>query len=390
MIRPCRHCEMPFAPQRSAKYCSDACLIAARERTCRFCGKQFHVHQDTQVGHYCSNECLLKAVRTRGLHEAERARRERHPGRILVPCLWSDCPRPHDLVSIQRSRASDARHPECKVAYRQSPAYRDARWPRQGADVVCEGCGTDLGYRPPAMMDRLLCRDCARQRDKMVRRSRSEEKRGEEHVCGLLACSNRFHAKPARVARSKTGKVYCCHAHARADCSTRTTVRCIACGNTRFYKAAHIPLSVDRDTMSWTCPGCRQPKSAMRVFACLQCAKSYRRRVYFGPRETKQHFCSFGCRRLYYRDLRRRANPCRQCGNIIERRGHGNVYCGWDCYTAHKTGRPNKHYRPSKAEIRVLDAWAAGARGPVRVLAKVTRTSPATVQKLIKAGKLVA
>jgi hypothetical protein len=131
--------------------------------------------------------------------------------------------------------------------------------------VVCEGCGTDLGYRPPAMMDRLLCRDCARQRDKMVRRSRSEEKRGEEHVCGLLACSNRFHAKPARVARSKTGKVYCCHAHARADCSTRTTVRCIACGNTRFYKAAHIPLSVDRDTMSWTCPGCRQPKSAMRV-----------------------------------------------------------------------------------------------------------------------------
>jgi len=382
--RPCQRCGTLFSPKGNAKYCSEACSAAARQRTCGSCGKTFHVRQDNQVGHYCSRQCILNDVRALGIEAAEKVRHQQ--GRIEVPCVCPDCPRLHVLISVQRNRAIYAHHSECEDRYRALVASKRG-YARRGAVLTCERCKREIGYRKPSRLDQKLCRACATQQTRGT--AHPNTRRGEMRVCALPECSNVFYAKAARIKHSKTGRLFCCPEHAHAGARTAVSVRCRACNAERRYEPSKLPVDVDRSTMTWTCPTCRPHKSGMVSFTCLHCDKAYRRRTYFGAHETREHFCSAACRRLYHREVRRRATPCRRCGSVIERRGKGNVYCSWDCYIAAKTGRPNRHYRPSKAELRVIEKWRAGVRG-VRPLARASEASVNTVQKLMRTGKIAS
>lgn len=382
MIHTCRRCEKSFPGTRAGTlYCSDACKEADNTRICKLCGKTFHV----TFGHtrlYCGRKCAGQADREVAIQASATKRRSQ---RISVPCIWPDCPRPYDLLSLPSSwtkHPSKQRHPECRAAYRL--ACGGGTKPRKGRVVECKGCGTTIGYRMPSQTGQEYCNLCAHRH---LRGKPRPIKSGEWRTCPFETCSNVTYVSPSRAARASV--TFCSVAHRFAALESGVIVTCRVCGSVKRYSPSLLPRAMDRATMTWVCTDCRPRKTAVRSFTCAQCHDSFTRRVSLTSSVDDDRFCQASCRKQYYREMRRRANPCQYCGKVIERRGRHKAYCNWDCYIAGKTGQPLPHYHPSKAELRIIAAWTAGARG-VRPLARASSASINTVQKLIKAGKIAS
>lgn len=387
MIRQCRRCDNPFTvtPQRR-RYCSDACVEAACKRRCERCGDTFSVPKG-KPGHikkHCSVECRAAANQLNATARGKlSSQRRSETGRTFVACIWPDCPRPQELISLQRCQAKRPmfhRHPECREAYRRF--CHGGTKPRKGAELVCQGCGKPIGYRPASRLDQEYCGTCAYQRVGGYKPRTG----GEVRICALNGCAEEVWVATWKIKKSKTGNFYCTRVHAglaaRAPC-----IRCRSCGREQDLLADRQPLTLDLATLTFVCRACRPKQTISRWLVCArpECRKNFRRQVPINEGVDHLRFCTDACRKQHYRVERR----CVFCDKVITKRARYKVHCSRECYKQGKIGQPNPHYRPSQAELSILKEWQKGVRG-VRPLARASGSSVNTVQKLIKAGKLTA
>jgi len=426
MVHLCRHCGIHFTPTATLRwYCSEECQRAAHERACEVCGRLF-LGKIGNPGRYCSNECHGQAKHNAAMARAEArcaslervcdlcdtvfvpkrgnkgpycsrvctarskldaalrgaaSRRDLRPLVMAVCAAGGACLTPSEPLPSRRARY----HHACLHAVRTSGQWTP---PRTGAVIACQECGRDIGYRSPSELCQKYCADCAvHKRTSRTRKGMPVRHRlGEVVPCAFHGCATMVYVEPGRLKRSVTHA--CCRAHSRAALRLAGQVHCTACGGERYFRPSAIPQAVDRSTMTWVCSVCRPKKTTVREFECLYCHMPVLRRVLVdGP--VGDRFCRAAHRDKYYHEMRRRSNPCRYCGAIIQRKGSHVTYCNWDCYTAAKQGRPLQRHKPSKAELRIKAAYRKGVRG-VRPLAAVSKTSKTTVQKLIAAGKIAA
>lgn len=390
MVRLCGRCKTPFHPSRHNKtYCQTCMDLAQRPRICAHCGDTYKIVTPARLdsSKYCKNKCRLAAVRQSAIDGAAKARTER--GRINVQCALAksgQCPQPDKLIPVVRSVAADNHYhkPACLAVFRAGGIGRVHLSKRE--ERFCKTCPQSLGLRYPSCRTE-HCRDCARTLQKGQPKAR---RAGNLYQCAARGCSTRVYVAPWQAKMSTTGDFYCENHDGRRARRTVVTVRCTVCNSRRGYYESKVPQTVDLKTLTWTCLACRPYKTVWRRFVCAECHAPFARRVKVAGPDPDVRFCKAACRKTYYRKVREQANPCRQCGGVIKRRGRCyKGYCKMACYTAAKTGQPRPHYRPSKAELRILAAWVAGTRG-VRPLAVVSGTSKSTVQKLVNAGKIAS
>lgn len=391
LTRLCKResCGQPFTPtMRNKAYCPACTALAARPRLCQRagCGLVYTVKSPAALdSKYCSIPCSLTANRQNACDAAAKARRAR--GRVEVECALvksGRCLHPDDLITVVRSRSGAPTHhkPDCQAIGRETGYGRK----KKGATRACEKCGQDLGYRFPSDATK-YCRDCGCGTCKGRSLPRG---RGEWHTCASVKCDNRIYVAPWRAKLSAAGLFYCEDHDGRRARRTATRVRCTKCKSIGRYHKGKVPTSIDPATLTWICLACRSYKTAVRSFLCMECGDLFERRVKTSAPDTGVHLCrKTSCRSAYREKIRAQSPPCAYCGEVIQRRGRHRKYCDWTCCRAAKKGRPVFHYRPSKAEQRIMAAWKGGARG-VRPLARVSRTSPATVQKFIRAGKIAS
>lgn len=387
MIHHCIQCGVEFTATRQNHPVCQACKDANSAAVCVHCGQIFARARQTQS--YCSQRCRLAAMQSRGT--AAQAQARRIQGRIEVRCIWPHCPTPELLISVRRSQGERHYHPDCYQGHLKAGAGLRNRYV-----VNCAHCGKKL---------------------------------------------ERTASRVASVAHS-----FCSKDHAFAwQRAARPSVRCVQCGTTTVAAPSQTKRypTVDQETMTWTCPACRHDKAvAARSSVCTHCGVSFTAwhakpgiprfccRAHFfvwraahrppkaivrivcaycqieaesGLRDSQDvtftmprcrvkrsrlHFCSKRHRALYVHEKRRRTSVCQHCGSIIQRKAHYPAFCDRTCYSAFRRGRERITWRVTDAERRLQAAWVAGVRG-VRPLARESGASVNTVQKLLKAGKLV-
>ncbi len=357
-------CGVLFTPQGRGQqhFCSDTCSQEAHRRVCQYppCQKGFSVVRPSQKGRYCSKTCQYAALRSQLVANVTKATSKRvAKGRIYVACAWEHCPRPDELIPAIRSKGA-IRHyhtPDCHKAWQHAGGGRKGV-KRLGA--TAERSAVLLGAR--ALVSR-ACPIC-------------------DKPCPVTA------SLAARTAHSFCSRVHYLEWFRAHRLDRRQEVRCLTCGEARAYSSCRIPQAVDRVTMAWICPACQVRQTGMRTQVCTYaaCGKTFTARVRLRP-PSQEHFCCADHRARHYL-AQRRARQCQRCGHLIPRRGRKVAYCSWACYIAAKKGRPLPHWRPSKAEQRILEQWTEGVRG-VRALARESGASVNTVRKLIAAGKMV-
>ena len=401
---PCLQCKRPFTPsEHFMGYCSVECKQAARRRVCQWppCGKTFLARNGRAKRRFCSNQCRQAAI---GIKAIEAAAARAAARRVSVQCALAGttCPRPNDLLLLSPSVARALKfphHPECDPTPLRKAFVREsiqARRPRKGKEIFCEDCGTSLGYKSLAQMKQKRCWLCAQKttaaRIRVLDGTYAGASSTSHGIYVCTYCGTSVQRLSSHVPTS--GRVFCSRAHASKWRSeeavrrgTRVAITCRTCGVVQIFQGSEVPRTLDRDTMTWVCTSCRVPKTAWQERVCDHCQRLYRARIRLN-KPGAAHFCSLACRYDHYKEVRRGRGPCAQCGGPIKRRGQASKYCSWACTKAAKQGRPNPHWRPSQAEQRVLEHWAAGVRG-VRPLAAAAWVSKTTVQRLYKLGRLV-
>lgn len=381
MERQCRQCETSFTFAKHQIYCSGKCVEAARIRTCP-CGKQFRARWPSQKRTLCDDckQSRLDIVAQTVFRETrERQIAQAH---VLVTCNYAQCPRPEELIPLIRSQAkkpSACRHPECRVAYR-ADCHGGNKLPA-GNEAFCEGCGKSRGYRPLSYLRKYkYCPDCVRHQP-----DSSTTSPKEWVPCALHGCNSGRLIFLSEIKRFADRTFYCSREHfivAEAIRRGAARIHCNSCGQERRLHRAHVPQTLDFETMTFVCRACRPVKTVRQTFICDRtgCSKIFARRVPLNHKIVP-HFCSLTCRAEHYRSLQRLCAHCRQ---RIKRRGRHNMYCTWQCYQDYKKGRPNPHHQPSKAEQKVLDAMARGIHG-VRTLERECGVARNTVRKVVRA-----
>lgn len=379
MLISCPQCHTEFTWTRhNPKFCSDECHKAARTRTCKYCGKPFTVRYLTKKTE-AHRECHLAAK----LPEIVAALRTRRAaGRVTAPCGWGDkCLFPGVPVSVTKSKADRHKHhPECWEARGRYAGGTTGKG--RGKVLWCQKCGCEIGYRTPSGLGQKLCRECA----SVSSGTHSRVKSGEWHPCPV--CGTQTYLKRSQMEAGKPGccSPTCGYAWRRAHSGTKA-LTCQGCGVVKRFPATHLPRSITRGGATWTCAACRQPKTGYQERTCEHCQKSFRARIRLAKPEASR-FCSLACRHDHYKEVRRRRGPCAQCGGPIKRRGANGKHCSWACEVAARQGKPHPRWRPSPAEVRVLEQWTAGVRG-VRPLARAAGVADTTVRNMKAAGKLV-
>jgi len=119
----------------------------------------------------------------------------------------------------------------------------------------------------------------------------------------------------------------------------------------------------------------------MRGFTCgiVGCGTYFRRRVSIDAPPNLKRLCTNACRKQHFRVER----LCDVCDKVIPASRRNKAQCSRECYKQAKKGRPNPHYRPSPAELTILEVVREKGKLPVRDLARFSGTSPTTVQKTL-------
>ncbi len=386
MERRCYYCKEPYTLGVHQIYCSEECFKAARTKTCP-CGKQSYVPgRPSRKKAFCDDctrrrrdivaQTVFQQTRERQMAQAE----------VRVVCNYAKCPRPYDLIPLTRNQAkrpSECRHPECKVAYRDD-CHGGKRLPTS-REIFCKSCGKSRGYHPPSYAREYeYCLKCSRRQHPTKNRIPASDK--EWRPCSLPGCNSGRYVPISTIKRYPERKFVCSRAHSRAS-APAPRIHCRSCPRERRLRSSHIPRTFDAQTMTFVCRVCQPSKTVVETFTCdgVGCDKTFERRV---SRKAlkKPHFCSPECQGEYRRLLQR---LCARCGQRIQRRGLNNTYCSWDCFQEAKTGRPNPHRQPSKAERTVLEAIARGIRG-ARTIEREYGVARNTVRRVFREQGIVA
>jgi hypothetical protein len=375
VMRSCRRCHKSFQPKTPTQcYCGEDCQQAALARECLQCHGIFYAATEKQYRKYCKAECKAEAGGQERIAAAAQARTER--GRVLVACAWEHCPQPDEPISIVRSKSEGRHfHDECRKQWREAGGARKGTG--KGKELFCKGCGESKGYCGPSRLHEDFCYDCRRRKPEIVQGSVTR-------ICAAPGCEKLVTVSAARAALYKRSF---CRKHGHGwQRRQGFTVTCVTCRGKRHYAPSRVPLSVDKATMTWTCPGCRTYGTTTQTRECAYCHRDFPARITLSVmEEARPRFCRWSHRQKYYDDLRRR---CRYCERRITRKGQGHKYCDRTCYTAAVTGQPKPDRRTFAAELRIRDAYEqAGIRG-IRALARASNTSVNTVRKFLQAGRI--
>jgi len=399
----CRHCKQAFTRTWALKaFCGEACKQEHRRRVCQWpgCRKVFQAKNDVSPRPYCGEACRLKALEARRAETTKAAAVARVArGRTEVVCGWEDCPKPEVLISVRVSEvaAGEKKYHRDGCLQAWNEAGRGLRGMGKGRVLSCQSCGQEIGYRSPSQVNQKYCLACGLKAGGIAggiaggHSHATHKKQGEDRPCSVCGTLRYFLRSELKKHEHEGSPFYCSrdcwHADRRGERFGKKVVRCTCCGQERAYYKHRLPRRVDRATMTWLCPKCRVPVTGYQQRTCEHCGIGFRARIRVAKPEASR-FHSLACRTAHYMEARRRRGPCAQCGGPIKRRGQASKYCSWECTKASKQGRPNPHWRPSRAEQRVLEQWTAGVRG-VRPLARAARVADTTVRNMKAAGKLV-
>ena len=396
MIRSCKRCEASFeSSSRNKAYCPSCTEEARRPRRCEQCKKTYNITTPARLdSQFCGNACRIeKVLKLKGPAGVKAAAAKRRAlGNVEVQCAYVEhglCvhPDPTEKISVVRSQEGGNHYhqPDCLALFRDGGPGRAHL--SKSTERFCATCHRSLGVRfssYPAQH----CRACATILSKGQPKTRDA---GEQRPCAEPGCATLIHVVPWQAKASQTGRFFCQDHDGRHARQGAHTVRCVDCNTEQLFYKSRIPVSVDRQTMTWSCPQCRPCRTAWRIFICTYapCDRVVRRRIDTRQGQDGDHFCTSAHRWAHYNTLRPRGPVCqrRGCGNECARQDA--VYCSWACFVEATSGRARRRVNPSKAELRVLTAWSSGVRG-IRPLAREAKASVNTVQKLIKAGKIAS